>query len=177
MKTLTQNKTSSRKKIILVSLLAVVLVGVSIYGYRTYQRNLFSDKYADPTNQTSKQAISDNKDNSSELTEGLPKDSSSITSDQVPTNPNLSVAITDTSQIDGLVKATAKTSGNGTCVFLYQPADNGKPITQQVNVSADNTCSVSIPEASFAYLGSWQLNVTYYSNEEKTEVSQNVTIH
>ena len=107
---------------------------------------------------------------------GLPENSESTTSDQVPNSSSLSVNITSASQSGGLVRASAQTNSGGTCVFLYKPGDNGKPVTRQVDV-ASNNCSVSISQNEFSYLGHWDLTVTYYSGSKKAEAGQNVTIN
>lgn len=107
-------------------------------------------------------------------TEGLPDNSPTITTDQVPTSDDLSVDITSTSQEAGVVKASAKTSGSGTCVFLYT-TEGDKPVTHQ-SESSNGSCHASINEIEFSKLGQWQLKVTYYQDNKKAEVTQDVTI-
>lgn len=107
-------------------------------------------------------------------TEGLPENSSSTTSDEVPLS-NETVSISEFSQSDGSVRATASVSANeGTCVFLYT-TEGDKPVTQQVSVK-DSSCHSSIAEVNFSKLGDWLLKVTYYRNAEKVEAMQNVEI-
>lgn len=113
---------------------------------------------------------------SSKATSGLPNDADLMTTDQVPVSSDLSVSITSLSQSDQSVIAKAKTSGNGTCVFLFQPSDNSKPVTRQVSTS-NNSCSVNIPVGEFAYLGVWKLTVNYYNNNARKETSRDVSIN
>ena len=131
-------------------------------------------------NQTSnKQRADEIKKNSSKSSEnsvaGLPENSSSTTSDQVQVDSSLSVVISSTLQENGMVNAKAQTSGSGTCVFEYKTSGD-KPVINQVSVNG-TTCESSIPEVQFAKLGGWNLNVTYYSNGQKAETNQNVTIN
>lgn len=107
--------------------------------------------------------------------EGLPSNTTTTTSEQVPINDSLSVTIDSFTQINGMVNAIASTSNNGTCVFTYKPADGGKPVTRQTSIT-DKTCTSSISENEFTYIGDWSLTVTYYNNSQKIEVQKNVTI-
>jgi hypothetical protein len=106
----------------------------------------------------------------------LPNNSNDTTSGAVPTNAALTVKVLSSNQSGGLIKSTAQTSDTGTCVFLYAPADGGRPVTREV-ASAGNLCSVSISQNEFTYLGTWKLTVTYYREGAKAEVSQDVSIN
>lgn len=172
-----KSPTSRRRKTLVAVIVAVLVLGG--IGAAYYFTRPTTDKNAsDPTNNSAKRDAANQDDGKapSGAGAGLPKSSTSMTSDQVPISSKLSITITSTSQSDGLVKASAQTSGSGTCVFLYQPSDDGKPVTRQLDTSG-NTCSVNISQNEFVYLGQWQLTVTYYSDNSKAEVSRNVTIH
>lgn len=173
---------STKRKVTIAAVIVVVLLSIAsgLYLYFAGQQNADKNKTDSTNTSAKKDAASQDEDNKSSSSNngdsGLPEDSTAITSEQVPVSQNLSVSLTNASQSAGLISATAQTSGSGTCVFLYQPADQGKPVTRQVNVEND-TCSVSISQNEFAYLGQWKLTVTYYSNNAKAEASQNVTIN
>lgn len=180
MKSLSTKKSLSkrRKLIILAVILGLVVAGVGGYYYVRYsqdqaekQKVLERDRKAAETSNSSKKDIMNNKESSSE---GLPGNSASTTSDQVPTSSALSVTITSFSQSNGYVTANAKTSGDGTCVFSYTK-DGDKPATQQVSAKSGQ-CTSSIPSVEAPY-GQGKLTVTYYSGGNKAEVSQNVSIN
>jgi len=167
-------KPSSRKKYIyLVPIIAVIVIAAVIY--LVFALNKPKQNTPTTTNTPTSGSVNANKTTNTP-SEGLPADTSTTTSDQVPVNNSLAVSITSFTQTGGTVTAVAKSSGSGTCVFTYKPADNGKPVTQQVTVT-DNTCSTNIPEGEFTYLGNWTLSVTYYNNSQKIDTQKNVTIN
>jgi len=164
------------KKLYLALLLILLLaVGGSLFAYAHHKSSPASSLRTDTTNHSPKQDVID-KSSSQPGTNGLPTDSTSKTTDQIPTNSALTVSISSFSQSNGMVQASAQTSGDGTCVFLYAPADGGKPVTLQATVSS-NTCSASASQNEFVYLGQWKLTVTFYSNNSKAQATQDVTIH
>lgn len=183
MKKLSSKKSLSkrRKLIILLALIVLVGAGIGMYYYTKYSQEqaekqavIDRDRKAALTDKSAKKDSLDETKKTSSA--GLPDNSTNLTSDQVPTSSSLSVNIASSSQANGFVKATANTNGSGTCVFSYRPADDGMPVTRQVEASG-NTCSVNISQNEFTYLGTWTLKVTYYSNGTKAEASQNVTIN
>lgn len=108
----------------------------------------------------------------------LPDDSTEKTTDDIATSETLSLKITETSQSDGIVRASTSITGasaDGTCVFTYSTQDE-RPVIQQV-ASANGICLSSVSEVQFAKLGSWNLSVIFYISNSKSEVSQNVTIN
>lgn len=179
MKSLSSKSSLSRRRKIIIAGVILLLIGASVgayfYNKQIQDEATKKEQESSDSSHSSKEDIINSK-NSSNSSEGLPKNSSSTTSEQVPTSSSLSVNIASTSQTGGMVKASAQTSGSGTCVFLYQPADSGKPVTREINVT-NNNCSLAISQNEFAYLGNWKLTVTYYSGGGKVEASQNVTIN
>lgn len=181
---LTLRKSSSRRRRIIVLAVVIALIGVGASAYYVVKSNqdtqekqkaLDRDRKASENSSAKKDETTKNK-TSNNSGSGLPENSTSLTSDQVPTSSALSVNITSTSQANGMVNASAKTSGDGTCVFLYSAGDKDKPITRQVLASGGN-CSTSISQNEFSYIGQWQLKVTYYNGGKKAEATQNVTIN
>ena len=156
--------------LITAAVLLVAAAGVIFYVTKNQET-----KTQNSTNTSSDESINDNK-NTDTPTEGLPTDSLDTTSDQVPVNEDLTVAISSFSQANGLVESTAETNNSGTCVFSYVPADGGKPVTKQVTVN-DKICKASISEGEFTYLGNWVLTVTFYNNAQKIEAQKNVSIN
>lgn len=184
MKALTKRTSFFKQRKVLIALLCLlVAVLVGVYFFVQYQQDQAKkqeiaevNKKNAKTDKSSKKDILNKDGDTTESTEGLPENSTSTTTDNVPTNPDLSVKITTASQSGGVVVASAQTNGTGTCVFMYEPADGGKPVSRQVNVSG-NSCSVSISQNEFTYLGQWKLTAIYYSGGKKAEASQNVTIN
>lgn len=181
---LTLRKSSSRRRRVIIFVVILALIGVGAGTYYVIKTNqdaqekqkaLDKDREAAGNNSAKKSDVSKNK-TSNNSGSGLPENSTSTTSNQVPTSSALSVNITSTSQANGLVSASAKTNGDGTCVFLYSAGDKDKPVTRQVSTSGGN-CSTSISQNEFSYLGQWQLTVTYYNGGKKAEASKNVTIN
>lgn len=170
--------TNSRRRNIAILVVIIVLIVCGI-GYYLLEKNkqsaLENNKTLQPSGSAKNDVINGGKDSTTPST-GLPDESTSTTSDQVPTSDTLSVSIITTSQSNGMVRASATTNGSGTCVFQYKPADGGKPVTKQVEVT-NNGCSFEASQNEFSYLGKWTLTVTYYSNNSKAEATQDVTIH
>lgn len=172
-----------RHKVLIVLCCLIIAITVGAYFLVQYRSNQLkkqaaveANKKNAETDKSSKKDILNKESDSIESTDGLPENSTSTTSDNVATNPNLSVTIVSTSQTGGNVAVTAQTNGAGSCVFNYEPADGGKPVSRQVNVS-HNSCSVSISQNEFTYLGQWKLTATYYSGGKKAETSQYVKIY
>lgn len=185
MKTLSSKKSSFKRRRIIVLAVVIALIGVGASAYyivksnqdaQEKQKALDRDRNASKTNGNAKTDVINKSKNSNGSSNGLPENSTSTMSNQVPTSSALSVSITSTSQANGMVNAGAKTSGDGTCVFLYSAGDKDKPVTRQVLASGGN-CSTSISQNEFSYIGQWQLTVTYYNGGKKAEATQNVTIN
>lgn len=178
MKTKTRKSLFRKRRNILIFIATVIaIVGLlicSILSYNQYIKNQ-NKTTTNTSGGTQSQNQNDNKV-PTQPTGGLPDNTTTTTPSKVPTSADLSVSITSISQSDGIVRANAKTSSDGTCVFLFQPGDNGKPVTRQVEIT-DNACSVNISQDEFVYLGQWSLSVTYYNGGNKAEASQDVTIH
>jgi len=164
-------KPSPKKKYLyLISLIAVVVIAAIASWMMLNKPKLESPA----TNTPSSESVNTSKTVEAP-SEGLPANAAETTSDQVPVSKDLTVSITSFTQSNGIVESVAQSSGSGTCVFTYKPADGGKPVTRQVAIS-DNICKASIPEGEFAYIGQWSLIVTFYSNSQKAEAQKNVSI-
>jgi len=183
MKINNHNKAKTNKSKIILSILSTVLVlgAVSLLALHFHNVNQL-----DATRQAQKtkdEAQTDSAKNDA-LKGSTPADtdvSGGKTSEEVPSTPAVSVVISNFNQANGLVSASATIQGsaqNGTCVFLFT-SDGTKPVTRQVDVASNTTqiCQISIPEVEFNKLGVWKLDVTYYANNQKSEVTQNVTIN
>jgi len=126
--------------------------------------------------ESAKDKVANLKNNTEGNNLGLPSNSETTTSDQVPISENITVSITEINQTSGTVSTSASIQGiqsDGTCVFTYTSDD--KPVVRQVT-SSNQRCSTSIPEVEFTKIGNWNLNVTFYNDSQKAETDQSVTI-
>lgn len=169
-------KTSQKKhtsKFIIFSLAGIVLVALALYGVWRYKQAQI---------ETQQQAINQSgraeevKQDAPTVTENSnTSQQQGLTSEQIPVSTAATVTITSFSQENGVVRASAQVSGEGTCVFQYT-TEGDKPVVQEVAVSA-KSCSSERPEVEFSKIGTWSLKVTYYTNNERTEAVRDVTIH
>lgn len=170
-----------RKKWLIFALLLLIVFGAIVGGvlYKRYYDNkqqALQKERDESQTESAKKAVSKSSDSDIESS-GLPENSNSITSDQVPNNSSVKLAVASVNQANGMITVSGTISGtsqNGTCVFSFTKPEN-KPVVKQVQSSA-SSCSVQIPEAEFTMLGSWTLLVTHYVNGTKTEVQREVTI-
>lgn len=165
--------TSSHRKRWLTAGALIVIVAGSVAGFMYLRPN---DSKAKDEAQTSsaKKDLDDKTDDNEDA--GLPDDSTNLTTDQVPSSPTTSVTITNVSQSDGSVNASASATGatEGTCVFTFSHSEE-RPVTRQVTTT-NGSCSTAIPAVEFSRLGQWDVSVLFYSNGVKTEGNSSVTI-
>ena len=154
---------------IVISALVILTSGYLVYAY-TQSNNGSNTKDPSLTDKQSDVKSSPN------LSEGLPSNSDNTTSEDVPTDQSLSLSSVSFSQNNGEIHASAESNSAGTCVFTFKPGDNGRPITSEATVT-ENSCTTTLPENQFAFIGNWTLSITLYSNGKKTQVEQNVTIN
>lgn len=174
MKTNRLDNSSRRTKIAYTAVfapLAIVIVGIVFMVLFGEEKP--SHKSNDDYSDSFKTSVTVDKKDAS--LSGLPDNSKSITSDQVKDSNELVVNIDSVTQTNGIVSATATVNNSGSCVFLFQPNDGGKPVTKETGV-IDGVCSVSISENSFAYIGKWNLKVTLYYGDKKAEITKDVEI-
>ncbi len=176
MKSLSSKKKIQKPFYIIGVIFLLICVGIGVFYLYNQQKN--SDKEMANERLSTEENIAESKKKKNQQKNsagvGLPNNSETITSDQIPQSSTLSISILSTSQENGKVTAAAQTNGEGTCVFSYT-TDGDKPVINQVAVQV-NICQSSISEVQFAKLGVWSLKVTYYNNEQKAEAQANVTI-
>lgn len=177
MKTISSRQ-SSKKRLVLLGVVLISLVSFICVGlYFSYDtKNSTTGANTDKDTSGRADEIKRNAPKRSTASSGgLSNDTTNKTTDQVPTDSTLSVTINSTTQSNGQVQATAKTSTNGTCVFQYT-TEGDKPVISEVEAT-NYLCSTSIPEVQFAKIGTWQLKVTLYNNGKKAEVTTDVTVN
>jgi hypothetical protein len=175
----------SVNKWLLATLALVTIAGMASGGYIFIkQRNTSAQNIAQKnrdeaqTGSAKKETRSDSGEPTKTKGSGLPEDSTTKKISQVPSTNIVSVKIADFTQSDRTVSATANITGNrtqGTCVFSYTTTD-AKPVVEQMS-SVGNICTSKISEVKFNKLGEWNMSVTFYLDNTKSEVSQNVTIN
>jgi len=168
----TLKSAKSKKPLYITAAVVAALIVTAVVGILVFNTSNPEDN---TTTTTSSEEVNSNK-TATPQDEGLPSNSTETTSEEVPVSENLQVTITSFSQSNGVVQVSTKTSGEGTCVFAFKPADGGKPVTKQMTVD-NKSCNISIPETEFAYLGQWALSVTFYNDNLKAEVQQDVSIN
>lgn len=94
---------------------------------------------------------------------------------------NTTVKITDFSQSNGVVRASATINSNqsGTCYFNFS-SENTKPVSRTVTSQSQDSaqlCTVEISEVEFTKLGSWNMYVSFTQDNAKAEASQDVVIN
>lgn len=163
------------KKPLIIAVAVVIIIGATAgAGFYKINQDTAQKRDAQTSNkQRADEVKRDAKNNSNK--EGLPSNSESKTSDQVPTSTTSSISITSTSQSSGKVEATAQASDEGICVFQYT-TEGDRPVTIQSTTNS-KTCTSSVPEVQFSKLGTWKLTVTLYVNDEKAEATRDVTIN
>ena len=172
-----QNKHGRNKKILLVFLI-LVLAATAVADWMFTQREevLKTDNSAQTV---TKQINADkNSQGNEQKPANLPDNSTSITPDDVPNSPTLTVGTPSFTQANGIIGTSSKVGGTdseGTCVITFKNPDD-RPVIRELT-STKQVCSTSIPEVEFQKLGTWSLNVTFYSGNTKAEVNKDVTIN
>lgn len=168
------NKSRYKMRKVLLSIAALLILCGAVAGYFLWQNKSDNSNKVDDsaqTNSAKKSVQSKNSNKDSNKTEAP-----NITKEEVPTSNELTVNITDYVQGNGNVTASAKvTAENGNCVFTYT-TEGAKPVVTNSDINQGN-CSASAPEVEFSKLGTWNLNVTAYVDDNKTEVNKSVTIN
>lgn len=184
---LKQSQRPNRKRILIAIISIVIVLGLS-WGSYAFIRNRNDVKKRQQqqaldesqTESAKKTVEKSSNSTSSDNDKGVSR--SAQTSEQVPVNTSLTTIIDNFSQLNGVVNASARITGtntSGTCVFSFTNPDD-KPVVPEVKSSSSGNaqvCSVSIGESSFSKLGTWNLTVTFYQNDQKAQANQSVTIN
>lgn len=161
--------------------LALVLITAIFIGGIVYFINIRNNQSIQTEQKARDEAQTDSSKYVISKKQNIPSNTSNTPSDEVPVADKRSVSISSYSQQNGTVSATAIITGarqQGTCTFLYTTHD-AKPVSVQASsVSAEQgfTCSADVSEVEFNKLGKWNLKVTFYSDNTKSEATQDVEI-
>ena len=162
--------------LVLLVLAAGVSGGLYVYVKKQNQEQARIEQKARDEAQIQSSKDYDAKNASSDKN-GASTGATSTTSNEIPTSDSIAITVDSVVQADRQINASAVVTGattSGICVFSFTTPD-AKPVVKQTS-SANNACSVSISEVEFDKLGIWNLNVTFFINDTKAEVNQNVTI-
>lgn len=166
-------KSSPHKTVVLViSILLLFAIAAGIYYWFAIRGNntTIVDKNSDdPT-------ISSAKKSGGKVSATKPG-GSNTTSDQVPVDESLAIGTINFTQQNGTVSASAQINGSGqegTCVFSFTSTDS-RPVVKESK--GTTTCSINASENEFDKIGEWELEVTFYSQDNKTSGGRKVTIN
>ena len=164
----------SKKLLIVAGLLLLIIAAGATYWF------VFRDNSAPVDENATDPTLTSAKEEAAEVTETKTNDSNNsqtVTADQVPSSPSLSISGLTTSQSGGYVTAEATIGGatqSGSCVFTFTATDS-RPVVKQS--SGTTSCSTRIAEVEFDKVGTWNLEVSFFQNNTKASASQNVTIN
>lgn len=173
-----KQKKSNRKKLIsiLFAALVVALAGFTVY-YVYGQIKDGNSSTESPSTKTSSE--SHNSTDSKATSEST---YNNTTTDKIPKNANISIAITTLNQTDSAIvfsATVASTASDGKCALTITNP-NDKPVSRTVNATHGTTTSecgpISIPVEEFSYLGDWTATLRYYTNGTQTVASKIITI-
>lgn len=168
------------KTFIIIVLGVILLAGAAIGGikYKRHSDALTAQKFrAEEVKKNDSKATNTNSGKSRVTPPGI----DSRNNEDIPINQSLSVNISSLGQEGSVINSTATASGvnsEGTCLFSFSSTDS-KPVVKQVVSSKQDgsqNCSVSIPRVEFDKRGSWNLLVTFYSDNTKTSATRNIIL-
>lgn len=174
----TAKKHSHARMFIVIFAIIAVITGLSISYliFRSKPANLTSANDSSQTSSAKKEAIEKNEGNID--SSNLPKNSTGITTNQVPESTELKISNIVFSQNEDELSAAAEITGpdtTGTCVFSFKSPEE-KPVIKQVQSTAKK-CSTTLSRLEFSKLGSWNLSVIRYQGDTKTEATREIQIN
>lgn len=179
MKSIQNKKRISKKLIVTVSIVIIAAVIALIYIFT-------SIKQGETTNTT---AGNENKDKMAESnsqkgitpSDTLPKNSQSVTTEDVPVSKSATATITRLEQKDSTVYFDATVSNAtqlGKCVVTFT-TPNDKPVTREFDAVERNgtyLCSITLSALEFSYLGEWEATLRYYNGDSQVIAKGKVVI-
>jgi hypothetical protein len=169
-----KHKKHSRKKLILLVGLALLVAGGGAWFYRSRQLNPVDDwqdgvNYRPPTEQ--EKAAGDDKKKEI-VAEDEQQNQQNQNSQQTSSKKSVSVAITDASQYGGVVEVRSfvpSYSQDGTCTLTF--TQGSRTFTRKTpgykDVSSTVCPAVEVPTSDFPNSGDWQVVVSFESSDAK----------
>lgn len=176
---------SNKKKLIIV--LALLIASIGAYTAIAFSTNLwpFHEKQELVDTTTNDTPSPKPKNPSSTNDDAVDQDDDKKTPyEEEPKEqaPNSTITVTDLKQTNGsvTVSASATNTQNGRCIAYFTADVEGYSISEYMKVTNTNngiSCSVSINELKFTYLGKWNVRVVYTTSQNtKVETTGVITI-
>lgn len=175
---------TSKKRLIIIALTLLILAGLAAAYYFVCHKTADVPPQSDSAQTQSAKEIEiegEKPQSPNAANQNLPVDSSTKTSEDIPTSSDLKVMIVKAQQETSRVEAEVTITGGdklGTCVFLFTNPED-RPVTRQISSTGSlgaQNCKATIPNIEFNRLGTWRLKVTYYMDENKGEAQSEITI-
>ena len=171
-------KVTLKKKVVLIALIGVFMVGAGTAGWLLLRKDnsvqLSQAEQREVEQADSERAKKEAEDARLGLS-GDPMGDGDAGGGQVepPSGGVATLGSPGFEQSGGVVKSSVNVSGvtGGNCEFNFS-TEADRPVVKSVPLSG-GTCSVVIPEAEFARLGEWQLVVSYESKSVNKKVQIN----
>lgn len=173
-------KKSRKKRFILLLVTAVFLTG-AIGTYVIFANK--KDTLTSPQNIISRENDAKSSNDRSSKEDSIKNPLESTDPEKLPVSKKLSFSEITSDQQNGLVTVSASISGTDTdtdtqgyCTFSFS-APESRPVVRRVNRSGNPAvCSSSIPEVEFDRLGTWNVDVTFYTSDNKITSSKEIVI-
>ncbi len=175
MRSLAQPKRTSKKTNSLTKLIwAMIVVAVLAVGAAAWY---ITSRPPTPANhETDIETVDNNQPSKQDITDKT--DTPPPPSTDVPPAAGLAVAVTKLEQANGNVtivgSVTGQGAGDGTCVANFTTPQD-RPVVKQAAATVKDgvvTCGpIVIDEVEFSYLGDWQAKLTFYTPQNKSQVS------
>lgn len=185
MKINTKN-TIDKKTIILVAAgVAVICAGLLYYTETSRLTNFITNPFYTPSAdelEAQKTELATQQDPTSGDKSNVPTAADGVdlnkTTDQVPTAPAASIAITQLEKKGGQVNYTAQTSGiaeGGTCSATFTK-DGSRPVVRSTQATGSTCGPISISETEFSQVGTWKLTIRYFAENQQIDATKDIEI-
>ncbi|MCB9822872.1 hypothetical protein H6800_01190 [Candidatus Nomurabacteria bacterium] len=153
----------NNKKATIIIVIAVLLLLVGALAYYLFRSEDPTNDYK-PLYETASDREADSS-NDNKAKDDTSQSTTPSTSEEVPSSPSGSVRITQANQANGFINAKAEVSDFQvkTCVYQFT-SEGARPVIRETQ----NQCEgISIPQAEFEKIGTYNLVVTAYSTGNK----------
>lgn len=162
-------KAKNKRATILIASLAVLALIFGVIFYLQWKNMPTTSNSSD-----SNQADKNNQQTSKLKDSSLAPSSIPDEAESVPQNTAATVTITQLSQLDGEVTASATVANMDViqCVYSFT-SEGARPVVRETR---DSCQPISIPAIEFEKIGTYKLTVTVYDSSSKISSSQDINI-